>query len=188
MRPWLRWTLGTTLALTAAALFWPDNTVRRVSAAVERHAQVPLLPQAPANTAYAGDVRTGPLPGELARHHFDKATFDPFVGVQPPAPPPPAAPRPFVGPIYEPPPPPPAINYRYLGQMTSPDGHHYVYLSRGNDDVPVAAGTRLDEGYVVESIAPDGVHLYYPPLKAHTVIPMPSPVQGASQLARAATP
>jgi hypothetical protein len=188
MRPWLRWTLVSTLAMTAAALLWPDNTVHAVGAAVQRSTQAPLMPQAPATVAYAGDAPIGPLPAELPHHHFDKAIFDPFVGVQPPAPPAPPTPKAFVGPIYEPPPPPPAINYRYLGQMTSPTGEHFVYLSRGKDDIPVAVGTHLDEGYVVESIAADGVHLYYPPLKARTVIPMSAPAQDASQIARISTP
>lgn len=77
------------------------------------------------------------------------------------APPPPAAPTA------------PPLAYRYLGQMVDPSGTRYVYLGKADRELPVAVGTRLEEGYVVESIGPEGIRLHYPPLDAHAVIPLP---------------
>ncbi|MED5621552.1 hypothetical protein [Ideonella sp. BN130291] len=65
------------------------------------------------------------------------------------------------------------MSYRYLGQMVDPSGKQVVYLSRGDHDVAVSVGTRLDEGYVVEAITPDGVRLNYPPLHAQVTVPVP---------------
>ena len=49
-----------------------------------------------------------------------------------------------------------------------------VYLARADKDVAVATGSRLDEGYVVEAIRDDGVHLLFPPSKARALIHAPS--------------
>ena len=121
----------------------------------------------------SNEAHVGSVPERLAAVTLEQASFDPFAGVQPPAPaaPPPA--KPFVGPIYVPPPAPPAINYRYLGQMTDPEGKTLVYLSRSDKDVLVAAGTSLDEGYKVEAITSDGVRLIYPPAGGRVTIPIP---------------
>jgi hypothetical protein len=184
MRPWLRWVLAATVVVSGLALVWPDKTVHAVSGTVLRGRNEAAVAQAAATTPYDPTQPAGPLPALLPRHVLGKANFDPFVGVQPPAPPATPAPKPFVGPVYQPPPPPPPINYRYLGQMTTPGGDRLVYLNSGTADIPVAVGTRLDEGYVVESIASDGVHLYYPPLKAHAIVPMSPPAQDTSQFAQ----
>ena len=121
------------------------------------------------------------LPSRLPVASLDPAGFDPFVGMQAPLP---AVLTPTVNiaPVTVAPPPvqqqpgAPPLTYRYLGQMTDPAGVQQVYLASGDIAVPVAAGTRLEEGYVVESVGPAGVRLHYPPLNAHAVIPVP-PVQ-----------
>ena len=109
--------------MSAAALWWPANPSSKIVAPVARE-QARLA-------GLAGDLQPMPvpaaprrLPAGLPAHRLDPAEFDPFVGVQPPAPPPLVAPvpRPMIGPVYEPPPPPPPLNYRYLGQMLDPAG------------------------------------------------------------------
>jgi hypothetical protein len=125
------------------------------------------------------------------RVHWDKASFDPFAGLQPPSPPvvsTASVPKPFVGPTYVPPPAAPVLNYRYLGQMVDPSGQRLVYLAGPTKEVRAAVGTRLDEGYVVEAINTDGVRLHYPPLDARAVIPLPSSGDGMALAPRAAQP
>lgn len=70
-------------------------------------------------------------------------------------------------------PPPPALNYRYLGQMSGPDGVTYVYLARADSAVHVRVGTSLDEGYVVERIDADVVTLHHRASSASAFIAIP---------------
>lgn len=67
----------------------------------------------------------------------------------------------------------PGISVRYLGIMLTPSGERLVMLARGDSSVTIQAGTRLDEGYVVESIDTTAVHLVYPPLGTHVDISIP---------------
>ena len=67
------------------------------------------------------------------------------------------------------------MTVRYLGTMTTPAGDRLVMLARGDTTVPVQPGTRLDEGYVVETISADAVRLVYPPLGTTVDIPIPPP-------------
>lgn len=53
----------------------------------------------------------------------------------------------------------PTLSYRYIGQMTGPDGVAYVYLARSDSAVRVQAGTVLEDGYIVERIDSDAVKL-----------------------------
>lgn len=46
-------------------------------------------------------------------------------------------------------------------------------LARGDTSTTVEVGTRLDEGYVVESIGSDAVRLVYPPLGTSVDILIP---------------
>jgi len=175
MRPPLFWCLCAALLLSAAAVLWPEPQ-RLVVAMADRT-------EHPAGATDDGGRHAKPLP-PVTRGSLEKASFDPFVGVQPPPPAPPAAapaPKPFVGPLYVPPPSAPSLNYRYLGQMVDPAGQRLVYLAGPQKDVAVSVGTRLDEGYVVEAIAEDGVRLHYAPLDARVVIPLPSSA-GVAQL------
>jgi len=176
LRPWLRWLLGGAVASSALALWWPDGVSRAV-ARIEQAGDAPALSTAPRPDEPA---TAQSLPEHLPTALLDKAAADPFIDVQPPAPPPP---KPFVGPIYEPPPPrpaPPALNYRYLGQMTAPSGKTLVYLSKPDKDISVEVGTRLDEGYTVQAITREGVHLHYPALDARVVIAIPPGRDSAS--------
>jgi hypothetical protein len=57
--------------------------------------------------------------------------------------------------------------------MRTPDGRQLLYLARGDNAIAVAVGDKLDEGYMVESIATDSVVLVYPPLDRRVSVPIP---------------
>lgn len=168
MRPGLAWLLAGSLALSAAALWWPQEPeVLAPPASSEGQAFSPVQAiQPPASPAA--------LPQKLPGQSLEPAQFDPFAGVQPPAPPPPK-PAPVAAPMPPslPQPVAPALSYRYLGQMLDPRGEQRIYLSKSDEAVVISIGTRLDEGYVVEAIGPEGIRLHYPPLDAHAIIPVP---------------
>jgi hypothetical protein len=164
VKPALRWSLATTLALSAWALWSPAKPLPVVAPVAER----------PHDSAVAGAADGEPLPASLERQALEPARRDPF-GAMVQAMQQPAAPKAFmlVGPEQPPPlPPPPPLNYRFLGQMQTPDGQRLVYLSKGQDVTPVEVGTRLDEGYVVEAVSADAVSLRHPGHDAKAVIPI----------------
>lgn len=176
MRTELRWTLLATLLLSGWALWSgrgnaPASTVAQVEPPSESGGVYRMQ-----STGH--DRLT--LPVRLERDVMEPAKRDPFAPAAAPAPAL-AEVKPFVlvGPdLPPPPPPPPALSYRYLGQMRTPGGERLVYLSKGVDTTPIAVGTRLDEGYVVEGISSEAILLRYPPLDTKAMIPIP---QGESQ-------
>jgi hypothetical protein len=183
MRPWLRWLLVGTLAMTAVALWWPVEPVGTALIRAQAIAAQPELAPRPAMGSKAEpnsnstSVAAAALPERLPVAQFDKADFDPFAGVQ--AAPPPAPKPPPVAAAPPPAPPAPVVrqappqNYRYLGSLVDPSGQQWVYLARGDSAITVSAGTRLDEGYVVEAIDAQAVHLHYAPLDTHVAIIIP---------------
>lgn len=60
-----------------------------------------------------------------------------------------------------------------MGQLVDPAGKRLIYLARPDKEVAVTVGTRLDEGYIVESIATEGVRLLHPPSANKVLIPVP---------------
>lgn len=72
-------------------------------------------------------------------------------------------PAPKVEAVPPPPPQPPPMTYRFAGRFVQ-DGKSQIFLSQGDTPIAVKPGTRLDGGYVVESITADAVALLYPPL------------------------
>lgn len=44
------------------------------------------------------------------------------------------------------------MSYRYLGQLTDPDGKRLVLISKGDKDVTVSRGSLLDDGFSVVDI------------------------------------
>jgi hypothetical protein len=159
----LRWSLAATLVLSAWALWSPAEPLPVVAPAAERP-----------HVSTAGVDVSEPLPPSLERQALEPAQRDPFGAVAQAAQPP-AAPKPFmlVGPEQPPPPPPPPpLNYRFLGQMQTPEGQRLVYLSKGQDVTPVEVGTRLDEGYVVEAVSAEAVSLRHPAHDTRAVIPI----------------
>lgn len=161
-----------TLVLSAFAYWWPQPDSAQAWAPspadgndLARHGPPPA-PQGASAPA---------LPDRLAALEFEPAEADPFVGAQRPPPEPP--PKPVVKEPPPPPAPPPPFNYRYLGRMQGPTGEESIYLTLAKRSVPIAVGTRLEEGYVVESIGPESISFHYPPLDTHTVLSIPAPAQ-----------
>ena len=180
------------LAVSALAWWWPQSSEPQVVEAtiapaggVLRAAGVNpgVHPGAPTD-AIGASMAIAPLPPELPTQNFEPASFDPFVGVpEPPPKPLPAAAKPIAQmPVVAPTPvapappsaPPPA--YRYLGRMVDPGGQLRVYLTR-SDGLPtaIAPGTRLDDGYVVQTITAEAVGLHYPATDVRAVIAIPAP-------------
>lgn len=175
MRTWLLWLLLASLLSAAIAIGWPDavsDAVVRTQTAL-KVSDATASVQTPARPEDTGQQRV--LPSALPTTRVGLAVFDPFVGMQPPPQPPTPLPTPSPPAVAAPPPAPtaPALGYRYLGQMTDPNGKRLVYLAKADKELPVAAGMLLDEGYVVESIGADGVHLFYPPLDVRAIINIP---------------
>lgn len=180
MRSSLRWLLSASVLLSALALWWPDDASHAIAQASAMSAAMTTKSPSQAARAAAPEAPAMRLPQRLSTLALDKASFDPFVGVQPLAPPPPG---PFVGPVYvapTPAPTPPTLNYRYLGQMTDPSGKKLHYLVKADKDVPIAVGTRLDEGYVVEAITAAAIHLHHPQLDVRAEIHVPPATDSAA--------
>lgn len=170
MRRSIRWSLGVTLVLSALAYWSPQPGSAPVSASAFPDAN-DLVRRDPAQAPEG--LSAPPLPDRLVALQLEPAEADPFVGAQRPPPEPP--PQPVVK--EPPPPPPPPFNYRYLGRMQGPTGEESIYLTLAKRSVPIAVGTRLEDGYVVESIGPESISFHYPPLDTHTVLSIPAPGQ-----------
>lgn len=121
------------------------------------------------------------LPDKLIPLEIETAKRDVFLPVQASLPavsqPKPVA-RPMMVAATPPPAPPtvpqaPPANARFLGSMVTPEGKKLVYLMRGDSAVPVAAGQRLDDGYLVESLTAEAVTLLYPASGLRVVVPIP---------------
>jgi len=186
LRPGLRWALGLSAVASAWAMLSPaDPPVVAATAPPSAgqgglSAPAPRPPTSTPGAAPTSPVRAGgtasvlalaPVPARLTEQMLEAADRDPFSIPQPPAPPPPP-------PLPPPPPPPPpqvpALNYRYLGQFLDPQGVRKVYLARPDKDLLVEAGTRLDEGYRVDTITDDEIRLVHEPLQQRAVIRIPA--------------
>lgn len=177
MRRGLIWGLSGTVVLSVAAL-WGSEVPRVVSAIEPRMRDAGAALEVASVAVASNAVRPlTPLPAELPQLEPEPAKRDVFVPYVPPTPPEPPLPKPMKAvapPLPQPAPPPqaPALNLRFLGSMVTPSGQRLVYLARGDTAVPVAVGDRLDEGYVVNAIAVDGVTLVYPSLGVRAVVPI----------------
>jgi hypothetical protein len=143
----IRW--GFLAALGATAMLSSTDWWVRASTP-QRDAPLPPLQQQPAASAtHPADISPVPV------RALSAAAADPFeIAVAPPAPAAKATP-----PAPPPPPPPPPMNWRYFGQMTSPDNKRQIFLTRGDQAIAVEAGQRLDDGFVVDAITADNVRL-----------------------------
>ncbi len=169
MRSSVRWVLVGTLALSC----WTMLSEQRAGSAVAVVEASRQLGDTGGSDASAGEGHAI-LPAVLDRAVLEPAKRDIFALLKSSH----VAQAPktviFIGPEAPlPPPPPPTLNYRYAGQMTTPEGQRLVYLSKGTDITPVEVGTRLEEGYVVEAISSEAVALRYPPRDAKAVVPIP---------------
>lgn len=178
-RPWLRLLLVTSVLATGLSLMWSDDRGSATAGGVDP--QRVVAPLNPARVSGSTTATDESIPRRLSVVLLDKAISDPFADVQPSSPP---APKPLVGPTHELPAtplaPPPA-NYRYLGQLTTPEGKTLVYLAGANRDIAVEVGAQLDDGYLVEAITPGAVQLHYAALDARVTIPIPESRDSAAQ-------
>jgi hypothetical protein len=181
MRPALRWGLAGTVVLSALAWWWPRATPAVVQAAARVEGRTAADVGIRTSTA-ATDANPASLPSTIASWQIEPARRDLFAPVVPP--PPPAAKAPVLpvvavaapvvaAPVVPPAPTAPAINLRYLGAMVTPEGKRLVMLARGETTFTVQEGTRLDEGYVVQSIGREAVRLFY--AATNTVLDVPIP-------------
>jgi len=173
VRPGLQWALGATLVSSAAAWLWPAAQPMFSARAAPTN-EVANLPGSPASTVKPGALalpaRLTPL--ILVDDTAQVAPFDPFVGVvtAPPSPPPAAS----AAPPPAPPPAPPQPSYRFFGRVEGVSGAPEIYLAKGDSVVLAEPGTRLDDGYVVDTVTAAEVRLAYPSLDARAVIPLPA--------------
>lgn len=112
------------------------------------------------------------IPGEIQRPPLELASRDPFLALAPPpvkvvAPPPMKAAPP-------PPPTPPALNLRFSGRMTNPDGSQTVFVDLGNSPVTLVVGQTLSNGYKVTAITEKAVELSYAPMNFTTRFDLPA--------------
>lgn len=175
LSPLLRRMLLTTLLLSALALWWPTRTALTVHASSPvAYAQWQGTPALPGAAVASAPLH---LPAELPAPVLERAEFDPFLGV-PGLAVTPAKPVPALAPLPAMAPAPlvaaaPPMNYRYLGQMIDPAGRVWHYLARAEASFLVEAGSRLDDGYVVQAIDAAGVRLHHPATDVYAVIPVP---------------
>jgi hypothetical protein len=189
MRKNLLWTLGATGVLSAWALLNPTSqgATAAIVVAAARHAPGPAGMQAQdrhepaaalATSAGLGGASphdaspTAPLPASWPRLALEPAARSPFL---PPAPPPPVIAQ--AAPPPPPPPPPPTLTYRFWGSMTAPDGHDLLYIAHGDNAAPVAAaaGTRLEDGFVIEKVGAQGIEFVHEPTQQHFTLATPPP-------------
>jgi hypothetical protein len=169
MRRSLRLTMWMTLALSAGALLWPRSQQVVVAASARTEPVGRLAPASEPNQRLWARA--------LEPMRIEPAAGDPFAvnASQGPVAPPPtlvAAPPPAVEPAAVVAPP---FAHRFFGRMTTPGGEEVIMLARGDVPVPVTAGMELDDGYVVQAIAPEAVRVVYPPLGTVIDLPLPPP-------------
>ncbi|MGB9991949.1 hypothetical protein [Pseudoduganella rhizocola] len=160
-----RWTvLGTALAATVAAIFYPVEE-ESVVAVAERPAGAKAVAAKQVLVAAAE-----------APPQWLAADSDPFAPRGWVAPPPvPVAPPPAVAAAMAaeaPPAPPPPLPYKFVGQMR--DGSNtVVYLSLGDQMVLARSGEVLDGGYKVTAISPSQIEFESVALGVHQTLPIP---------------
>lgn len=166
----LLWGLAGTVALSAWALLNPRT-------ADNAPAPSAVIPAAARIAATSARVQAAPaaaasaLPGSWPEPAMEPGARSPFGS--PPAPPPkrvaPAA-------VAAPPPPPPApANYRFWGHLSAPDKQVLTFLAKGQDGpaVEIHTGTRLEDGWAVESISDNAIVLANAATQQRTTVFVP---------------
>lgn len=175
MRRSLKWGLVASIALSAIAL--STSQTPRIAAAIEPQIRQHMAFDIREGSASSGGPALAPLPAALPPLKLAAAERDMFGTSAPAQPEPAPVPTPPPEPVVEAAPPAPqapAINLRFFGTMTTPEGKRHVYLTRGDKELAVTEGDQLEEGYVVSAVAPEGVTLTYPALSTTVVIPIPN--------------
>jgi len=181
MRTGLRWSLGGVVLLTMAVLAFtggsqsqqaqpliPASARARV-ALVDRLGESLPTPRATAaaasgsrpttTTAVALEQWSDPL----ARQVLSSAVRDPFRTTPLPAVSVGAATAPSLAPqaLTAAPVVVPTMNYRYLGQLTDPDGKRLVLIAKGDKEVAASRGSSLDDGFSVADVQADRITIVH---------------------------
>lgn len=120
-----------------------------------------------------------PMPATLESFRLPAIVGDPFDDAPaPPAPPPvaplaPAPSTPVAAPVPTPAAAAPPLNYRYLGTLVGTDAQPRVFLADGERHHELAAGSRLPDGYVVETLGPGSIRLRHALTDTVADIPLP---------------
>jgi len=184
MHKGLRWALGLTIALTAAALMRParpPTVVGAVDSVDDRRSDA--APRSGDSDPALASGNVVAWPERLEPWVLDNAKADIFSAA-PTAPAVPASVGPPPAPAMAPPPPAPApasppLAWRYLGRMVTPGGATVVLLSRADGAaVSIQQGSKLDDGYEVLAILPDAVRLVFPPTGVEVDVPIPAAASG----------
>jgi cytoskeletal protein RodZ len=188
----LQWLLLLTVLACLGALLWPADA--QVSTAVARTAtEKASSASSQATGLIQGAVSAPPseavatVPVVLKSQQLDAASFDPFLG-QPVAKASVAANASTAPTAQATQPeataaaeavaqrsPPPALNTRFLGRMIDPQGQLSVYLTDTDNAVAAVPGTRLSDGWVVDSIGDATLRFSHPPTGSRAQLDIPPP-------------
>lgn len=165
----LKLSLAITLLLTVAALWTGRDSAP--AAPIDAHASVgagairpdvEIASQREGATSHLSWGRS--LLEPASRDLFASGIPTPQAPPVPVAAPVPAAPEVAAIPT-------PLPQYRFLGRMVTPEGQQKVYLGgQGEQAVAVKAGDRLDDGWMVDQLDQDAIHLVYPPTQQRMVV------------------
>jgi len=112
------------------------------------------------------------LPEHWPQPNVEPAVRNPFLATPPPAPKPVAAVA-----VQAPPPapPPPVSDYRFWGRMAVGAGQRLTYVARGDAGNPTAidVGTRLEDGWSVESIGDNAIVLVHAATQQRSTLSIP---------------
>ena len=133
------------------------------------------------NLDATSQTATFAMVGNLERAPIDQMTRDPFVEtpvITIKSAPKPASPQLVVATLPVPPltiapPQPPALNLRFMGRMTAPDGVQSVYASLGDTPITLSVGQSLPNGYRVDAIKERVVEFSYLPLDTKAILDLP---------------
>jgi hypothetical protein len=110
---------------------------------------------------------------EWDRPLLEPAARDPFAPEAPQPQQPASTPAAVVTPPPPPPPAPPPLGLTFVGRMVAPDGTASIMASNGSDTLTLRSGLTLPNGYRVEAIDEQAVHLSYPGLHATARLDLP---------------
>jgi hypothetical protein len=188
----LQWLLLVTVLACLGALLWPADA--QVSTAVARPAPNEAVGVGSQAAGQLQGAVLGPhsealqtVPDVLKTQRLDAARFDPFLGQ--PATEANVAAHPHRAPTAQAAEPearataeavdqrtpPPALNTRFIGRMIDPQGQLSVFLSDAENAVAAAPGTRLSDGWVVDSIGDATLRFSHPPTGSRAQLDIPPP-------------
>jgi len=101
-------------------------------------------------------------PDTVPRQTLSAAVRDPFAVNTPSPPPAPMAVSSTPAPApAEAPPAVPPMSYRYLGQVTDPDGKRLILLAKGAKEAAVSTGALLEDGFRVQGIQAKAISIVH---------------------------